>query len=193
MEVGARNLPLPPGSAASACRPEKACSCAIFLNGTDAIAYTAILSVDNHIGLVFSGQSFCFSNGCFLRSMFGGDPLIPLTPYGPYPFIGDYVLVPGPSLFALARAFEKELHQFAQKIYPGSGFAAFWHLAFFGTSQYTLFDNGITAYQYPNLALGIWCLKFAPVTWVRSLRARWFNLWTPQISAHSYKNLVLTH
>jgi hypothetical protein len=84
------------------------------LNGRYVIAYTAILSVDNHISLVFSGQSFCFSDGCFLRSMFGGDPFIPLTPYGPYPFIGDYVLVPGPSLFAMARAFEKELHQFAQ-------------------------------------------------------------------------------
>lgn len=104
--------------------------------------------------------------------MFGCDPFIPLTPYGPYPLIGDYVLVPGPSLFALARAFEKELHQFAQKIYPGSGFASFWHLAFFGIPQDTLFDNGIKACQFPNLAVGIWWMKFAPVTWVHSLKTR---------------------
>ena len=91
----------------------------------DAIPNAAILSVDNHICLVFPCQSFCFSNGCFLQPVFGGDALIPLPPYGPNPFIGHYVLVPGPSPFALTRAFKKELHELAQKICPGSGFAAF--------------------------------------------------------------------
>lgn len=79
----------------------------------DAIANAAILPVDNHIGSVFSGQSLCLSNGCFLQPVFGGDALIPLPPYGPNPFIGHYMLVPGPSPFALTAAFKKELNELA--------------------------------------------------------------------------------
>ena len=79
----------------------------------DAVPYAAILSVDDHIGLVFPGEAFCFSDGRFLQSVLGGDALIALAPYGPMPFIGNHMLMPGPALLALARAFEKELHEFA--------------------------------------------------------------------------------
>jgi hypothetical protein len=87
--------------------------------------------MDDHIGLVFPGQAFGFVDGRLLKAVFGGDPLVPLTPYGPPALIGYHVLVPGPSLFALATALKKGLHQFAQKVYPRIGFFAFGHVAFF--------------------------------------------------------------
>jgi hypothetical protein len=95
----------------------------------DAIANAAVLSVDNHIGLVFPGQSLCFIDGCFLQPVFGGDALIPLTPNGPIPIIGHYVLVPGPSPFASTDTFKKELHQLGYNIDPTSGIGVLWHLA----------------------------------------------------------------
>ena len=47
------------------------------------IPYRPILPMDDHIGLVFPGQAFCFVDGRILEAVFGGDPLVPLTPYGP--------------------------------------------------------------------------------------------------------------
>jgi hypothetical protein len=84
----------------------------IFSIVVDSIPDATILSVDDHIGLVFSGQSFGFSDSCFLQSVFGSDAFIPLTSYGPAFLIRYDVLVPGPSPFALSRAFKKELHEF---------------------------------------------------------------------------------
>jgi hypothetical protein len=74
--------------------------------------------MDNHIGLVFSGQAFCFSNGRILAAVFGGNTFIPLSPYGPTVIIGHNVLVPGSSLCTLTAAFKKDLYKFNQHIYP---------------------------------------------------------------------------
>jgi hypothetical protein len=87
--------------------------------------------MDNYIGLVFSGQAFCFVNGRILASVFRGDTFIPLAPYGPTAIIWHHVLVPGPPAFALTRTFKKDLNQFTQNVYPGAGFVAFRHFAFF--------------------------------------------------------------
>lgn len=110
----------------------------LFLIIVNSIPYGAVLSVDDHISLIFSGQAFCFPNGRILAPVFGGNSLISLPPYGPTGIIRDYVLVPGPSTFTLTRTFKKELHQFTQNVYPGAGSVAFGHLAFFGFTEDTV-------------------------------------------------------
>jgi hypothetical protein len=87
--------------------------------------------MDDHICLVFPSQSFRFSNGRILASVFRGDTFIAFTPYGPTVFMRYHVLVPRPSLFALTPTFKKDFYQFNQNGYPRSGFGAFRHFAFF--------------------------------------------------------------
>jgi hypothetical protein len=87
--------------------------------------------MDNHISLVFSGQSFCFVNSGILEPVFRRDAFIALTPYGPAVFIWHNVLVPGPSPLALTCTFKKDLYKFTQNVYPGSGLVVFRHFAFF--------------------------------------------------------------
>jgi len=77
----------------------------------DAIANGAILPMDNHISLVFSGKLLRFPDGRILVPVFRGDALVPLSPYGPTLFIGHHVLVPRPALFALTGTFKKELYE----------------------------------------------------------------------------------
>jgi hypothetical protein len=86
--------------------------------------------MDNDIGLVFPGQAFCFSYGRILATVFGGDPFIAFASYRPIVLIGYHVLVPGPTPFALTRAFKKDLYQFDQNGYPRFGGVAFGHVAF---------------------------------------------------------------
>ncbi len=95
------------------------------------IPYRPILPMDDHIGLVFSGQAFCFVDGRILEAVFGGDAFVPLTPYGPPVLVGHHVLVPGPASLALPAALKKGFHKFAQNVYPRTGFVAFGHGAFF--------------------------------------------------------------
>lgn len=80
---------------------------------SNTIPYRPILPMDDHIGLIFSGQAFCLIDGRILQAVFGGDTFVPLTPYGPTVIIRYHVLVPGPSLFALPAALKKGLYQFA--------------------------------------------------------------------------------
>jgi hypothetical protein len=87
--------------------------------------------VDNYIRLVFPGQAFGFVNGRILSPVFGGDTFIPLPPHGPSAIIRYYVLVPGPSPFALPHAFKKDLHKITYNVYPGSAFVIFRHFACF--------------------------------------------------------------
>jgi hypothetical protein len=87
--------------------------------------------MDDHICLVFPGQTFCLINGRILAAVLGSDTFIPLTPYGPPVFKRYHVLVPCPTLFALTAAFKKDLYKFAQHVYPGTGFVAFRHFALY--------------------------------------------------------------
>ncbi len=95
------------------------------------IPYRPILPMDDHIGLVFPGQAFCFVDGRILQAVLGGDAFVPLTPYGPNVLVGYHVLVPSPASLALAAALKKGLNKFAQNVYPRTGFVAFGHVAFF--------------------------------------------------------------
>ena len=105
------------------------------------ITYGAILSVNNHICLVLSGQLFCLPNGCILTPVFRRNTFIPLTPYGPTVFMWYHMLVPGPSPFALTRTFKKDLCQLNYNVCPGSGFVAFCHTAFFTVTEDTIFNQ----------------------------------------------------
>jgi len=106
-------------------------ACRNILPVIDTVANGAILPVDNHIRPVFSGKLFCLPDRSILVPVFGSDAFIPLSPNGPPLLIGHHMLVPGLSPVGLTRAFKEELRKLAYYIDPGSGFAGFWHLAFF--------------------------------------------------------------
>ena len=71
----------------------------------NAVAYSAILPVDNDVGFVFFGQAFGFVYGCALFSVLGGNAFIAFAAYGPIILIGNYMLVPG--FWCVARAVKK--------------------------------------------------------------------------------------
>ena len=78
----------------------------------NAVAYGAIRSMDNDIGLVFSGQPLCFSYSGLLQPVGGSDPLVALAAYGPTLFMGYHILVPGSWSILRTRTLKKDLHQF---------------------------------------------------------------------------------
>ena len=68
-----------------------------------------IRSMDDHIGLAFSGDAFGFTDSRALLAVFGGDALIPLPPYGPAVLIRHHMLVPGSGSGAVAGLLEDYL------------------------------------------------------------------------------------
>ena len=108
--------------------------------------------MDNYIGLVFSSQAFCFSNGRILTSVCRGDPFIAFTPYGPTFFMGHHVLMPCPSLFALTPTFKKDFYQFNQNGYPRFGGVAFRHVAFIWCFEDTAFIQEGKVRRVPPLS-----------------------------------------
>ncbi len=73
-------------------------------------------TVNNDIGLVFSGQTFGLADGCALFSVFAGDTLVPFTEYRPAVFIGHHMLVPGTAAFATLCTIQKDFDE----VYKGS-------------------------------------------------------------------------
>jgi len=150
------------------------------------IAYGSILSMDNHISLVFSSQAFCFSNGRILASVFRGDTFIPLTPYGPTVFIRYNVLVPGPSSFALTSTFKKDLYKFTQNVYPGSGFVAFRHFAFFRYYRRYYFQLRIYGTLFLDTTIAVLKPHLHFITDGQAL-LRWVN-WVSSLSSWTIGN-----
>lgn len=77
--------------------------------------------MDNHICLVFSGNSFGFVDGGALFPVFGGDAFVPLTPYRPALLIGNYVLVPGSWPVLFSGAVKENFHEFYENGDPRFG------------------------------------------------------------------------
>jgi hypothetical protein len=72
--------------------------------------------MNDHIGLVFFGNTFRLSNGSALFAVFGGDPLIALSTYGPIVLIGYHMLVPGTAPGLGTRAFKNGIYQLPDKL-----------------------------------------------------------------------------
>jgi hypothetical protein len=113
----------------------------LFLIVVNTVPDRAILSVDNHIRLVFSGEAFRFIDGRILAPVFGGNAFIALPSYGPATFIRHHVLVPGPISAALPGTFKVGLYQLHQNVYPGVLFVAVGHRGWFGFTEDRLFKK----------------------------------------------------
>ena len=68
--------------------------------------------MDDHIGLVFFGQTLGLANGGTLLTMFAGDPLVALTTNAPTLFIRNDMLMPCTAFFAATGTIQKDFDEF---------------------------------------------------------------------------------